>query len=265
MAHDYVALRFAGVAGQAYLRELCGFDEAAVDDSFTPTAIRMLDRLLVDREACLPPGQSGRLSAFDRDRVLAAVYRRAFADRIDSTITCAACDNRFDLNFSLTALDAALDTGRAAAAYDIRSDGYVQTPDGAVFRLPNGREECVAAALPRARAHASIGAAVIDPSSRPVPAEELEELFERVAPLLDLPLDAACPECAHAQQVRFSVQSYLLESLVNERRRLIAEVHRLAVAYGWSHHEILELPRTARRQHVELIEAESARRQGVWR
>jgi hypothetical protein len=105
-----------------------------------------------------------------------------------------------------------------------------------------------------------LAAALVAPASRPIPVEELDDLLSRVAPLLDLSLDASCPDCGHSQKIRFSVQSYLLASLVNERRRLVADVHRLAAAYGWSRQDILELPRAMRRQHVELIEGDSPRR-----
>jgi hypothetical protein len=214
----------------------------------------------VPREACLGPGHSQRLSGFDRDRMLAAIYRRAFADRVDSTVCCAACASRFDLHFSLAELEATLDAQRRASGCALGEDGDVRTNDGALFRLPTGQDECEAAALPAPQARAALAATLVAPASRPIPAGELDDLLERVAPLFDLHLDARCPECGHAQQVRFSLQAYLLDSLVNERRRLVAEVHRLAIAYRWNRQDILALPRAVRRQHVELIETEHSLR-----
>ena len=259
MTLDYVAVRFAN-QGRACLRELNGLDETAVFDSFTPTAIRLLDRLLVKDEGCVLPGESASLTAFDRDRLLAAVYRRAFADRINSTTTCRTCAERFDLDFSLTELAATLESQRTRVDAEW-ADGYFSTKDGAVFRLPTGREECEAALTPRKPG--ALAAALIAPESRPLTADELDALLDHVAPLLDLCLDAHCPECGHEQQVGFSVQSYLLESLLGGRRRLVVDVHRIAVAYGWTRQEILALPRTIRKQHVELIDAERPGRQRI--
>ena len=260
MSLEYVPLRFAGSTRQACVRELRGRDEVLVGDSFTPTAIRLLDRVLIDRAGCLPAGRSASLSGFDRDRVLAAVYRSAFADRIDSTILCANCTSRFDLHFSLKGLDAALEAQRIGAGFAHTTEGYFRTDDGAAFRLPNGDEECTAAALPPADAQAWLAAAVVPETSRPVAPAELNDLLDRAAPLLDLPLDASCPECGTTQQVRFSVQSYLLESLINERRQLVVDVHRIASAYGWTRRAILALPRNERRQHADLIEHDTPRR-----
>jgi len=261
MPLDYVGLQFAGTTRRACVRELCGADEEAVADSFTPSAIHLVDRLLVDRDGCLAPGASESLTAFDRDRLLAAVYRRGFTDRIESTVACTACGDRFDLNFSLDQLIASLESQRSDGGAE--ADGYVHTTDGAVFRLPNGREECLAATLPQQEARGLLRKAIVSDSSRPVSAAELDSLLERAAPLLDLDMDAMCPECARNQRVRFSMQTYLLESLLKERRRLVSDIHRVARAYGWSRREILELPRSERRQHVELIEAEAPPRRRI--
>lgn len=260
MALDYVALQFAGTTRRACVRELRGFDEEAVADTSTGSAIRMLDRLLVEAAGCLPPGAGDTLTGFDRDRVLLAIYRRAYGNRIESTIECLGCRSRFDLHFSLTDLHAAVDSQRVEAALDFTPDGFCHLPDGLVFRLPTGREECDAAALPSGEAHAALIGKVVVSSSRPVTAPELDELLARAAPLLDLDLDATCPECHRTQKVHFSLQAYLLESLLKERRRLVSDLHRLATVYGWSRRDILELPRGDRRVHVELIESERSPR-----
>jgi hypothetical protein len=42
--------------------------------------------------------------------------------------------------------------------------------------------------------------------------------------------------------------------LKKERPRLLYEIHRIASSYHWSQQEILQLPRTLRKQYVELIE-----------
>jgi len=260
MAVDYITLRFAGRTRLACVRELCGADEAAVPDSSTGSAIRILDRLLVDAGGCLQPGGADTLSGFDRDRLLAAVYRRAYADRIDGTVTCRRCEKRFDLHFSLGELQSALDRESAARGIDPDADGLLRTSDGLAFRLPTGRDECEAAALPPDAARGALADRLVDSSSRGATPEELDAALGQAAPLLDLEMDACCPECETHQPVRFNVQVYLLESILRERRRLVSDVHRLATVYGWSRREILELPRGDRRLHVELIEGEHARR-----
>jgi hypothetical protein len=79
---------------------------------------------------------------------------------------------------------------------------------------------------------------------------------------LDTDVDTTCPHCANQQNVRFAVDRYLHRSLTNERRFLLHETHRIARAYGWSHHEIMTLPRRDRQEYVRLIDAERQSRSG---
>jgi Cft2 family RNA processing exonuclease len=71
---------------------------------------------------------------------------------------------------------------------------------------------------------------------------------------MNLEMQAICPECAREQNVRFDMQTFLLVRLKKERPRLLYEIHRIASSYHWSQQEILQLPRTLRKQYVELIE-----------
>jgi hypothetical protein len=224
------------------------------------TALRLLDALLADPSgAPLPAGTAGALAAADRDCLLAAVYRRAYRDRIESTLNCAECNNPFDLDFSLDGLAASLEAQGALASPAKLEEGIFRLASGARFRLPTGRDECEVAELPPAEARQALlercaleGFAELD---------SLEEIMESVAPVLDLELDARCPECGRRQAVHFDIQSYLLGALMKERRRLMSEVHRLAMAYGWSRNDILSLARGERRAYVEMVEAEISLRQ----
>src|SRR4051812_7854929 len=86
----------------AWLREITGADEAALEGRDTPAAIALLDRLLVDRPgATVRPGEAALLTITDRDLLLAAVYRASFGARIGSTVACAGCGAPFDLDFDL--------------------------------------------------------------------------------------------------------------------------------------------------------------------
>jgi hypothetical protein len=89
---------------------------------------------------------------------------------------------------------------------------------------------------------------------------EVERIIEEIAPLLDLDIDTACPECCAKQKVHFDVQYYLLRALSQEHKQIAREIHRLASTYQWSLAEILILRRSDRRAFVEFIESELATR-----
>ena len=85
---------------------------------------------------------------------------------------------------------------------------------------------------------------------------EVTRFLERAAPVLDLELDAACPECGSAGTPRFDLATFLAARLAAERPFLVRETHWIASRYGWSHDEIMSLPREDRRAYAGLVEAE---------
>jgi hypothetical protein len=242
--------------GWVALRSLTGHDESAVEADDLPAALDLLNRVLVQTPgAMVGAGGAGRLTCAARDRVLAALYRLVYGDMIASTVRCAVCDQPFDLSFSLDAL-----TG-AHAADDVRADAVFVTESGMHFRLITGEDELMVIGLvPMAARRALLQRCV--QHAEPMDDDALDAVeagMERAAPLLNVELSAACAECGREQRVAFDIQTYLLARLNNERARLMAEVHTLAMTYHWSLSDILSLTRGERRQYLALIDADARR------
>jgi hypothetical protein len=243
----------------ACLRPLCGHDEAAVDGTESVDAFGLLDRLLVDAPGTtVGPDRARELAVSDCDRLYAALYLHYFGERIVGTAVCWRCQAPFELNFSLRELMASLEEGAAVSAEGPNEEGLYTLSDGRRFRLPTlADQQEVMGLRAEAAAAALLERCVVegDPLKDP---DLLQAAMEEVGALLDLDLDAACSECGSSQGVRFDIQSYLMRALAHERRFLRHEVHRIALAYGWGHGEILDLTREDRRAYVRLIEAERA-------
>lgn len=234
MRTESVLLRHPGpdAPPAATLREPDGHDEMAVDGVDTACTIALLGRLLVS-----PKINATTLSACDRDALLAALHRECWGDRIVSTLICANCASRFDVSFQLSDLQRHLAEYRAAE--------YVPC------RVPGGQDEIAAAA------HGASQGAVNLARACDVGPEDLERASDSLAaraPIVDLELAATCTECGHAQGAHFDLQSFLLQRLLNERGALLAEIHALAGAYGWSLHDILSISRSTRRALSEALE-----------
>lgn len=234
----------------AWLRELCGYDELLVETDDTRTALRLLDRLLIEGEGIWPqPGAAAAMTAPERDRVLAEVWIRTFGVRIVGSPRCAVCAALFDTDVRLDDVANALWPVPPATSIDV-GGGYR-------FRVPTGVDELAVARLPRGEAIASLIALCADENvaaDRAPDAAAVAATLEREAPVLDLDLDARCPECGAGNTVAFRIQSYLLRALAAERARLPEHLHVLARAYGWSASEILGLPRSTRIKLVRLAE-----------
>jgi hypothetical protein len=259
MTSDHVVLRSSPQARVLRLRELNGFDERSVDDISTDTAIRLLDALVCADTAGSAVQSVADLTASDRDRLLAAVYKAAFGDSIESTLTCRRCGNRFELQFSLAELLATIERNHDGLEADRYPDDTYRLPGTPRFRLPTGHDERAVAILPFAEAERELlRRCVVDgPAENP---EAVQEALGRVAPLIDVDLVARCVECGAEHAVHFDIQSYLLLALANGHRRLIVDVHRLAAAFHWNLGEILSLPRGDRRALVDLVETDVPRR-----
>jgi hypothetical protein len=244
------------------LRALTGHDERALDRADSRAAMELIARTSGSQgDGALSQAQVASMTAFERDRALAEVYIGLYGDSIESTLRCNVCGKPFDIKFNL--VDLMKQRQPDALTATALGDGTFRMPDGLRFRLPCGEDElsvlhlsaneAVRELLLRCVLEAPAGA---DPAA-------VEEAMEQVAPILDADIASSCPECGAAVQVRFDLQAYLLQSILQDRRRLWRETHMLASAYKWSLDEIHSLTRADRRTLVSMIEADSARRLAV--
>ena len=235
----------------ARLRELNGEDEMALGGVDTHSAVQLLDRLL-DHQV---DGGAAGLCAVDRDALLAALHRQRWGERIVSSLHCPACGALFDLSFELGALQRSLAAG--LAPHQVLGGGRLQAADGALWQLPDAQAEQRAAELGAEAGAAALALAAAGGDT--ARAAGAAEALEHLSPMIDVDLDSACAECGHTQVVRFDIQSFVLQRLLDEREGLLAELHALAAGYGWSLAEILSLPCSLRRAlAARLAGAEAA-------
>jgi len=239
----------------AYLREVCGADEESVSSRGTLAAVQLLDRLLADGPgASIRAGEASSLTATERDFLLAHVYRSTFGDRIEGTPACVACGELFDVNFSLDEMIAGI--LRPHPGVDATSSNIYALAGGRAFRLPTGQDELAVVGLPADEAvRELLRRCVVEGDSAGAEAAVMDAM-ERAGPVLDLDLQARCPECGAEQSIGFVLQDYLLATLQREGARLLHEVHQLAAAYSWGLTEILSLRRRPRQMLSTLLAGE---------
>ena len=247
-----------GIDGRrrAFLRPVTGADEVTADAG----PIALLDRLLVAGTQAIQPGETVRLALADRDRLLAAIQRDIFGDLIEADAPCRGCGRLFAVAFSLAALIDGQRTERPAGV-DCPDDGCYRLGE-IRFRLPTSEDLDDLVDLPAVQRRAALLARCIVEGSGSGREGEIEAAMAALGPTLDTDVGTTCPHCAKQQSVRFAIERYLLRSIANERRFLLHETHRIARAYGWSHHEIMTLARRDRQEYVRLIDAERQGRSG---
>jgi hypothetical protein len=240
---------------------MTGAEEQRISNTTTTDAIALIQQLLVvTNDDALATDEVGELTAWERDRVLAAVYTRHYGPRIDSTMTCQSCEEPYDVDFNLQALMDNLAPNQQEPIEHLENRlfqlGNIR------FRLPTGHDECAVLGLPPEQAEAELlQRCVIDGDELDAQtAAEIQQAMQALSPVVNLELDARCPECGNEQTVQFDLQRFLLTALANDRGRLFHEIHTLASAYRWSLSEILNLTRNERRGFVTLVDADDQTR-----
>ena len=251
------------------LRELCGHDEMAVANATVGVAGKLLKRLLVDA-----PGSAYRsdgweqLSVSDRDVAVAQLQAHYFGPQIESRALCQHCCGMFEFGFSLPDLVASVlkradEERRELGIAPSAAEGCFERGE-LRFRVPTLSDEQALLGLApeahgaelRRRCLALNGASADLSPTSDVAEEELQRSVDVVSPLISAPLELCCALCGVVQDVEFDVVAFFLLSLLRERPLLIREIHAVATAYRWHCSDILALPRSQRRAHVELIESE---------
>jgi hypothetical protein len=250
----------------AVLRPLTGKEEALIGGARRVELGALL-------EACL--GRIGgyeqpsrlhveALTRGDRDFLALRLRRSLFGDRLSLVVTCVnpACAARADLDLEIEALA----PEREQPGPELLE---IPTPSGlARVREPTGADDQAVSRVGGSRAERAAelwSRLVLDLDGQgPLTPQAWLELAAPVRQSIalglseqssapDLGVATACPSCAAGMQLTLDPFGLLVRELRQGVERLVAEVHCLAWAYGWSEADILALPRARRWGYLELV------------
>lgn len=212
-------------------------------------------RTVVDRAVTLAAAASGRpaeeiadLPLGDCDLLLLWLREQCFGPRLDGLAECPRCDAE---------LDVAID------AEELRADTVGRDSAGQADR---GRTVEVAATSVRLRPLTSRDVresggdrdrllARIVPGGAAEPSREVLAAAEASLDLMDpqaaMALDLDCPECGATWQAPVDITEFVWGEVDRFARRLLADVHTLASAYGWTEADVLTVSSARRRFYLE--------------
>jgi hypothetical protein len=220
-----------------------------------------VDRALLLCAWARPEVPGSRLPELPLGAINAALLRlreACFGGRIDAYVDCPRCGERLSL-----LLDAQ-DLLAGAAESDSRADFELA---GFRFRVPCSRDLAAMAGMAKgtvldaeAAAHRLLELCCLE--ARHAASGELVELLAEVEtglaaldPTANLSLALACEACGHRWEADFDIGVLLWEEIEARARVLLAEIHGLARAYGWTEPEILALSPERRAAYLELTGA----------
>lgn len=228
-----------------------------------------------------------KLLVADRDFLVIKLRLMTFGPRVDCVLRCPDpdCSKLMDLTFSLEDLEIErkpvtqhyIKIQRPVAPGECESERFAGSIE---FRFPNGEDQEVCAprfAIDKEAAAAELlsrcirlvdycsdvdGARVSSLSH--AQRLEIEERMSQLAPLAEIDMEAACPECGKFLGASFDALTLFLEELTGSFRGVERDVHFLAWHYHWSEQEILSMTRRKRRRYVALVQEEVDRLNQVW-
>jgi hypothetical protein len=225
-----------------------------------------------DRLAALSLGQ--------RDRLLFGLRERLFGTRLASLAGCPSCAETVEFSFDTRDLLAAADAD-AAAAPAAPAEPHAAASDGdggAARRLVVGEYEVVYRCLTSADLLAAGTLAEADAArdgllercvlralraneplaARELPAPVRDALADAMAaadPQADLQINLSCKACGAVWQTAFDVVGYLWSEIDAWAQRMLAEIHTLALRYGWSESAILSMSTRRRQTYLSFGDA----------
>ena len=251
-------VRSDGVVDRTYSwRPIDGAVEAALAGAarsrLRPEAVSLALAGTLDRLAGTPATREAIDGLGVQDRrflmiELAAALGLSFAW---STHACAACGAWFDVPLDLAELPVAPAGEDYPASVAMTSRGRVR------LRLPTGADQIQVAASDDDAGAAALLAGLCASPEEPGPGTAfsaadlavIDAALEELAPKLAWAVEAACSECRHVTVIPIDTTAWL--------RRMAdgptADVHEIAIEYGWSERDILALPRERRLKYLALI------------
>ena len=180
----------------------------------------------------------------ERDAALLSLHERLFGSALHTATGCPHCGERLESAFTVADIrsDAVAAAPRAARELCLEQHGYAVD-----YRLPTSddllqvtaqRDTAEAAALSLMRrcvSRAQRGALEVDVAALPdAVVTGLGTEMARLDPDAQVQVALVCPACGGASQMDFDVVSYLWSEVDDWAHRILADVHTLARAYGWS-------------------------------
>jgi hypothetical protein len=81
------------------------------------------------------------------------------------------------------------------------------------------------------------------------------ERVERMHAAAEISIELACMECRARAVMDLDIAHFFLREIAGAARRLMAEIHELAMAYGWSERAIANMSARRRAAYLEMVGA----------
>lgn len=221
-----------------------------------------LDRALTILKLAFPEQsrqELATLSIGQRDAHLLSIREQFFGSQLNGYVECPQCSER--LEFSLSTQEVRTETVSDSSEFSRRIDDLVLN-----FRPPNSLDLVTVLTCndDMQKARLSLVKNCLVAAKRGEKVLSVEELsegeIEQFATILaesdpqaEILLNFNCPNCGYEWQEILEIISFFWQEICAKVKRILQDVHTLALAYGWSESEILALSPTRRQLYLEMV------------
>jgi hypothetical protein len=194
-------------------------------------------------------GSTAEAAEFDigtRDVLLARLLGSLSGGQVPACADCPGCGVVLDVLVDVAAV-AGLPVHEPGERLSVLVDG-AQVP----FRLPTTADLIAQADCPPGRARATLLAACLGVEPEPETVAAAEAAMEQAAPAGAIDLLVRCPDCDLDSLLPLDVPALLWAELEARACALLRDVHALAVSYGWTEADVLELSPRRRAMYLAL-------------
>jgi hypothetical protein len=200
-----------------------------------------------------------KLSIGARDSALLKIREETFGPRTQVLCDCPRCDGTAETSFDVGGVIGG-PQGEGEQPLNLRLGEY-----NVRFRLPDSRDlAAVVSVTDKALAvrqlfercviDARHGDSAILPEKLPsLVADAVADRIARAEPQSDIELQITCPVCEHSWVSPFDISTFFWSEIVAAAQGLLRDVHRLALAYGWSEEAILAMSAARRQAYLEMV------------
>ncbi len=191
-----------------------------------------------------------------RDRSIMQLRALTFGSNLVVRCSCPQCDLELEGQFDLSeAIKSAPD--EVPSEFEVSIDGHT-----ASLRCPTTQDLLALAVLPIDQAATELLARCIvavddephEGDYKPDRSAMARKLSE-IDPLMNLGLTFHCDACESEWEEPLEIIDFFWQELEAVAQRLLAEVHALASAYGWSESQILSLSPIRRELYLNMVTA----------
>lgn len=195
------------------------------------------------------------LSLAERDRLLLHMRRISFGPTLEGYVTCGRCTSAMEFHLSvedalqgLEHADDALSEHWEDQGVDLQLRQATTTDMLAAASMPTA-EQAAQRLLGRCLGLDELSETALGLTALP----SVQSHFDRLHAAGELRCTLCCPQCAHVDTWDLDIGHFVWIEARHAARRLLADIHTLALHYGWSEPTIADMSQQRRDAYLELL------------